>query len=258
MTEQDTGVEQPATSSPPQIPIDKIESLLKAKDDTSRFVGLALVKSVLENGEVTSNAEVLNSIWQSISSKFLDRLLRSQTSDKDDQDEAKDMVDLAVAVLHAFTTLLPDQGLRESRLTKRIVPLMNSLSKRYVLYIYYINKKLSYYSASETTLLILETLTSLVSRPEGAQEFINIETKVPIIMLAKRQTLVLKVFSHAWISASTDPEYGAKVQKDVDDIVPKLLNEFKETDGVTLIGALGDILPSLGPEVSGLHVPTNP
>lgn len=132
MTEQDYGVEQPATSSSPQIPIDKIESLLKAKDDTSRFVGLALVKSVLENDEVTSNAEVLSSIWQSISSKFLDRLLRSQTSDRYGQDEAKDMVDLAVAVLHAFTTLLPDQVLRESRLTKRIVPLMNALSNRCV------------------------------------------------------------------------------------------------------------------------------
>lgn len=101
-------------------------------------------------------------------------------------------------------------------------------------------------------------MTTLVSRPEGARELVNAEDKAPMIALATMQPLTLKAFSYAWISASSDPDYGAKVQRDVDDIVPKLLDGFKETDGVTLIEALGDILPSLGPEVSGLHVPTNP
>jgi hypothetical protein len=108
----------------------KIEELLKTKDDTSRFVGLALLKSVLDNGQLAQDPEQLRTLWESISPKFIDRLLRSRPSEKISKSEAQDMVDLAVAVLHTFTVLLPEDCQKETRLVGRTSPLLNALVER--------------------------------------------------------------------------------------------------------------------------------
>lgn len=111
---------------------EKMKDLLKAKDDTSRFVGLALLKTVLDNGQLLKDPERLRSLWEAIPSKFLDRLLRSQQNEKVSRSDAKDMVDLAVAVLHTFSTLLPEDSQKEKRLTGRAAPLVKALIQRYV------------------------------------------------------------------------------------------------------------------------------
>ena len=110
----------------------KMQDLLKAKDDTSRFVGLALLKTVLDNGELVQHPEQLRVLWEALSPNFLDRLLRAQRSEKASKAEAKDMVDLAVAVLHTFTILLPEDSRKEGRLTGRTEPLVNALVQRSV------------------------------------------------------------------------------------------------------------------------------
>lgn len=58
--------------------IAKIQGLLRSKDDTSRFVGLALLKSVLDNSpDLQKDDGVIQGLWDSISPKFLARLLKS-------------------------------------------------------------------------------------------------------------------------------------------------------------------------------------
>lgn len=117
----------------PSATFEKMKDLLKAKDDTSRFVGLALLKTVLDNGQLLKDSERIRSLWEAISPKFLDRLLRSQQNEKISRSDAKDMVDLAVAVLHTFSTLLPEDSQKEKRLTGRAAPLVRALIQRYVL-----------------------------------------------------------------------------------------------------------------------------
>lgn len=109
---------------------DKIQNLLKAKDDTSRFVGLALMKAVLDNGQLLQDSDRLQLLWEAISPKFLDRLLRAHPSSKGGKSEAMAMVDLAVAVLHTFTILLPDHVRRQQKFLGRIQPLVQSLVQR--------------------------------------------------------------------------------------------------------------------------------
>ena len=112
------------------VSFEKIQSLLKAKDDTSRFVGLALLKAVLDDGRLVQDSAALHTLWECISPKFLDRLLRAGQNDKISHSEANDMVDLAVAVLHTFTILLPEDVRKDSRLAKRAAPLVNALLYR--------------------------------------------------------------------------------------------------------------------------------
>lgn len=110
--------------------LERIQELLKSKDDTSRFVGLALLKTALDNGQLAQNPEPIRKLWESISPKFIDRLLRAQPSDKVTKPEAQNMVDLAVSVLHTFTTMLPEECLRDTRVIGRTSHLVNALLKR--------------------------------------------------------------------------------------------------------------------------------
>lgn len=127
-----TSVEQ--THAPvltnPLATFDKLQDLLQTKNDTSRFVGLALLKSVLDNGQLVDDPARLHILWESLSPKFLDRLLRANENQKISKTESKDMVDLAVAILHTFTKLLPGSDLKEKRLIARIGPLVKSLGHR--------------------------------------------------------------------------------------------------------------------------------
>jgi hypothetical protein len=109
---------------------EKIQELLKSKDDTSKFVGLALLKSVLDNGQLSQDQELLRTLWESISPKFIDRLLHSRPSDKVTKAEAQNMVDLAVAVLHTFAVLLPQDCQKDARLVGRTSPLVKALVER--------------------------------------------------------------------------------------------------------------------------------
>lgn len=124
---------QPPALSDPEEAFQRMISLLQAKDDTSRFVGLALLKSVLDNQiELRDDSKRIRTLWQSISPKFLDRLLRAAQNPKISTTESRDMIDLAVGVLHTFTVLLPAQDRTEKRIVGRMGPLINALVQRYV------------------------------------------------------------------------------------------------------------------------------
>ena len=104
-----------------------MHDLLQAKDDTSRFVGLALLKSVLDNGQFAQDPEQLRKSWEAVPPKFLDRLLRASRNEKINKSEAQNMVNLAAAVLHTFTILLPESARQEERIIGRTESLVKAL-----------------------------------------------------------------------------------------------------------------------------------
>lgn len=117
-------------------PVQKAQTLLKAKDDTSRFVGLALLKSVLDNSsELRNNQGAVRGLWKSVPSKFLDRLIKTGSRQQQGQSEgseaqnknARDMLDLAVAIIHTFAALVSEENKRDPRFTERIPHLVNCL-----------------------------------------------------------------------------------------------------------------------------------
>lgn len=123
---------QASKTGDPSTTFDTMRDLLKARDDTSRFVGLALLKSVLDNEALVNDSERLHVLWEAISPKFLDRLLRAEQGGKTSKEEARNMIDLAVSILHTFTVLLPEASRKEKRLTGRTAPLIRALLQRSV------------------------------------------------------------------------------------------------------------------------------
>lgn len=129
-TNMDTTTDEAQPSTSQATDIAKIKTLLKAKDDTQRFVGLALLKSVLDGSEeLRQDEKTVHSLWSSLSPKFLDRLLR--TGSKPSNKNAKEMLDLVVSVLHIFSILLPDQAKSDSRFIDRSPLLVAAILYRY-------------------------------------------------------------------------------------------------------------------------------
>ncbi len=115
--------------------IQKIQTLLRAKDDTSRFVGLALLKSVLDNTpDLRSDEGAIESLWESIPPKFLDRLIKTGSGSGPKQPKkpssgtaSNDMLDLGVSVIHTFAALLPENARQSPKLSQRIPHLVACL-----------------------------------------------------------------------------------------------------------------------------------
>lgn len=124
----------PTTSQQPdpsQTDIPKLQALLKAKDDTQRFVGLALLKSVLDNSpDLRQDATTVQSLWESLSPKFLDRLIRTGSKPSGKNQNAREMLDLAVSVLHTFAALLPERAGGDGRFLERMPGLVGAVLYR--------------------------------------------------------------------------------------------------------------------------------
>lgn len=151
------------TTQPPAVnalakDLEKALELLKAKDDTSRFVGLALLKPVLEQelskqdgAEQEGTLALTERCWRAIPVKFLDRLLKAKPEGKKTKEEAGSMVGLAVAVIHAFMTIL-EAPEKDDRFVGRVPLLMSALRS----------------TPPETTTQIMQILATLATTLEGS------------------------------------------------------------------------------------------
>jgi hypothetical protein len=114
---------EPASDS--KAALEQTLGLLKARDDTSKFVGLSLLRSLLDSDEgLRTSRDVLSECWNSIPNKFLTRLMTSQPTGKTSIEESKSMVQLAVSVVHLFANLLPPEEVAKKKLTDFCCPLI--------------------------------------------------------------------------------------------------------------------------------------
>ncbi|KAI0887189.1 DUF1941-domain-containing protein [Annulohypoxylon maeteangense] len=224
--------------------IENIQQLLKTKDDTSRFVGLALLKSVLDNSpDLQGNKEVIVSLWDSISPRFLDRLLRTGSQAGSESKNSKDMLDLAVAVVHTFAILLPEDARQDSKLLNRIPRLT----------------KAALHSSKETTKVIIETLLTLITIPDGAKIFANLEVDdwASLIEIAPEHSHVLSIFIWAWEkgTAGLEDQKAKDLMRDkIDGGVQSFVSSFIGTDATSLLEFISHILRNLDESL----IPQNP
>lgn len=217
---------------------ENLKALLQTKDDTQRFVGLALLKSLLDNGQLIQDSERVCELWDALSPTFLDRLLRAHRNEKLSRSEAQDMVDLAVSVIHTFTVILPENTRRQKRLIGRTPALVKALVD----------------SPPETTKLILQILLTISSHSEGSLELLRMDDISPLTEIAAQYAIILDIIGYTWTTASTIATEEVAVRKSVDKIMPILLNVFQGTDAVTFIAFTGSTLSKINPEC----LPQNP
>ena len=158
MAQRNEATEPVAGNAPPK-GLGKALEFLKAKDDTSRFVGLALMKPLLEaelgqrgSTEEKGTGALIEQCWRAIPVKFLDRLLKAKPDGKKTKEEADSMVGLAVAVLHTFLMFV-EAPEKDDRFVGRLPLLMSALRS----------------TPPGTTTQIMQILGTLAPTKEGSQ-----------------------------------------------------------------------------------------
>ncbi len=113
-----------------------------------------------------------------------------------------------------------------------------------------LHAKLSSSSPPETTSLILQTLLTITSQEEGAKELLSIRDITTLVEITSQYSLALDILRNMWTNAATIDGGTDNVRESINRIIPSLLLVFKETDGVTLMSSINDLLPKLEPSVS--------
>ncbi|KAI0194152.1 DUF1941-domain-containing protein [Astrocystis sublimbata] len=224
---------------PPEIP--KIHQLLAAKDDTSRFVGLLLLRTVLDKHASELQHGQVEALWSSVSPKFLDRLIRTGSRPASEpRKQSGDMLDVAVAVIYTFTKLLNDCAVNES-FYARIPNLAAAVL----------------YSSEETTRRIVDLLHVLVQQPDdqdvgGASCFaeLDVATWEPLIEVAPQHKTVFSIFHWVWIKGSMAVPVEA-LQAKIDQALQQFIASFKGHNPTPLLNFVTliceNIFPNPGP-----------
>ena len=95
-------------------------------------------------------------------------------------------------------------------------------------------------SSKETTTVILETLLSLVSIPEGATIFVqlDVEDYSALIEIAPEHPHVLAILRWSWQQGSSlvqDPSARSVVRDNIDQGIQALVSAFSRTDATILL-----------------------
>jgi hypothetical protein len=206
--------------------IDKIKALLRSKNDTQMFAGLALLRSVLDNSpDIQTNAEAVYDLWKSIDGKFIHRLVKTGSKPSIKAD-SKSMLDLGVSVLHAFSLLLPRTALEESKFTDRIPVLVPA----------------ALHGSDDITEMLLQLLYTLASTGKGARAIVKVQDLSPLTEIASSNPKALDVLRFAFLNTMGSVEDISAARKQVNDTIQSLASSFKGTDAVTFLSFLGSFL----------------
>lgn len=107
-------------------------------------------------------------------------------------------------------------------------------------------------SSGETSLLIVQTISALVTFAEGAGAFIEIEDVSPLVEIAPSNSTALEVFAFAWINCMNTSKDRTVLKTKIDATIQSLVSSFTGTDGVTLLEFLGKFLRNSDAKVGSL------
>ncbi|KAI1826256.1 Neurochondrin-domain-containing protein [Xylaria intraflava] len=223
--------------------IQKIHQLLGAKDDTSRFVGLLLLKTTLDSHAPDLQHDQVAALWNSISPRFLDRLVR--TGSRPDLGQRKqhgDMLDVAVAVIYTFTKLLNNCAVNE-RFYARIPDLTGAVLN----------------SSKETTRRIVDIIYELVQQPEGhpvggatCLAGLEVNDWAPLIEVAPQYETIFSMFHWTWSKGGAVVP-AQTMRTKIDEALRLFISSFKGHDPTPLLDFVVLVLDNLNPDLRPLN-----
>ncbi|KAF2400928.1 DUF1941-domain-containing protein [Trichodelitschia bisporula] len=205
--------------------LDQIVPLLKARDDTSRFVGLSLLRSLLDSDEqLRTNPQTVSSCWDAVPGTFLHRLLKS----KGMGEKEAGMRHLAAAIIHIFTNLLPTEKVQEEKMIKFVSPLI----------------RISPNIVESSRPDVLQTLQCIASNPPGAAAFISTppeDTEAFFHLANQSQSTLKETVRLLWL-LQKDGNLDGSGRKAWDKMFGTLLEACKGTDPTPIFEAVAESL----------------
>lgn len=89
----------------------------------------------------------------------------------------------------------------------------------------------------------------LVSYPEGAQAFVQLQDMSSLVENAPSQPLALEVLSYAFLNSAAAAEDRKTLSSRIEQMVSSLIASYTGTDAVTLLEFLADFLRRLDKDV---------
>ena len=111
-------------------------------------------------------------------------------------------------------------------------------------------RKLTVHSSGETTDVILKTLLTLVSKPEGGRAFSAAQDWTPLIEIAPKQPYALAIISWSWLHTASNTKDRSSLRDRIDQTISALIASYKGTDAVTLLDFIDKALGRLDDDVS--------
>ncbi|PWW72699.1 DUF1941-domain-containing protein [Tuber magnatum] len=207
------------TQEPDSQTVEQCIAYLSCKDDTSRFVGLAMLSSFLTH---IQDINVLARCWKSLNPRFLDRLLRS----------ARDMVELAVHVIHAFSTLLPDSA-EEVSLVGRAPLLAEILPGCSII----------------TQATILQTLLVFSTGRKGSEVIVTIKDLSPLIKCSVEHEVAMQILQYSFVNSIPEP---LLLKGPLKRFLPSVCEDMLAMDKASrsrILSFLSDLLARFPPEL---------
>ncbi|MCJ1265164.1 hypothetical protein MMC22_005039 [Lobaria immixta] len=194
--------------------LDQTLSLLKVLDDTYRFVGLALLKSILDNNvELLKDPEVIRRCWAAIPTRFLDRLLRAPSNEDRDKKESLSMVQLAVAVLHTFIVRFSEDLSDDEKAVGKIEGLLDIVA----------------WSPSDTRTQILQILLTLASKQTGSTVILCSERWAHLVDFAPQDDLALDVIKFAFLNTPSEVLQKPDILRKVNETLSHMVSPYRST-----------------------------
>jgi hypothetical protein len=212
------------TSSNPKAALEQTLGLLRARDDTSRFVGLSLLRSLLDsNEELRSDAAVITTCWNAIPNKFLNRLLNPKSTKTSNVEETKSLVQLAILVVHLFANLLSQDEIGKGKMTDLCDPLLRIVPR----------------TDPESQSLVFQTLQCITNSRAGAVALISAESWQVLVETAKEKPeYYLNQLSRLFgISLRNDTMTDTNLAKWY-GMLGTLIDELQEKDPASLLETL--------------------
>ncbi|KZF21615.1 DUF1941-domain-containing protein [Xylona heveae TC161] len=209
-------------------------NLLQSPDDTSQFVGLAMLKPILGRREhFQDDPTLISRCWDSISPKFLDRLLRSDKSMGKSRDEASNMVSLGVSIIHSFMLLLPPEAKEKKKMLGRTRRLVAALTR----------------SSPETTTQILQVLLAFSSTTAGASTLFHVDDLSPLLEITPQDRLALDVIQYALVNGITSDDASETEKQRFEAIISSLVLSFRDAPADLLLETLADLFMRLPEDI---------
>ncbi|KAI5849043.1 Neurochondrin-domain-containing protein [Tricharina praecox] len=215
--------------------ISQCVSLLSKNDDTSRFVGLAMVLSI--SNHVVDPTSVFQRCAAALKPTFLDRLLKAGTTKQKSPEEATQMVELAVNIINAFATSLPDAG-NNPFLVDRTPALIAVIPE----------------SSAMTVATILQILIVFASGSLGARKIVETEDFGPIVDALAANDNANLVLQHAFTSDLGEAELVRPCLKRLLSSLGNKVGVCERETRLAILSLLGELLT----RVPSQFIPADP
>ena len=178
--------------------LDKILQLLQSRDDTTKFMGLALLRGALKmidnEDKQASFAAIAPGCWDAIPSTFLDRLFNQFTKMTEGNTDAKAMFELAVGITHAFVCML-SVSKRRRFITLLPVNMSKELTASWLKRTRFMVAALHRPSEKELCEPIIQILQVFCESSEGASVLLGINDWSPLFRLTAEDERPLSIFA---------------------------------------------------------------